>query len=582
MRRLSQAPTDSQAFAINNPRPYRPIEPFTENIVDTCGRFALQMTFEQLGQHKKVRSGGSHIRELLEIFENTFQGKLAEFAAVNLLRPALPSQNLAPGLDVAPLGYWEDTDIFGPNYSIEVKSTKHFGNLLLLERANWNRDGTYRHTHTNGSSPISHVVMVRIKPNVHELLSGNKNLLVESPDRDTKIVSLLRSEKWTYDCPGYASSEDLRTLFRDGFLIKRGSRLGEKAIQIDADNYYLQTGDLRPIPTLISELSRTPVAANEANRDKAVVGSSIDNQSEATAHQQNRVDVDKNEKIPQLPDSQASPVQVGPAEQKFGRIQTRRKCLFCNHPSEKDVGNCVCGHKITCEVDCPASNSGTHEDARFSHPSAPVEASSETRQAIQEDPENRKNANWEREEDELLVQHYLSGASRDEIARRLNRTAGGVTGRLKRLFLELNGFVPENEGVSVRKLNPTQSARAILLYDRGSPIEKIALEIGTNSYQIAKSLMDARLLDSVNLDEVTYFKSDSSESRPLRSGERWASQEDSELQRNWLAGQNLSELAENHQRTESAIFMRLCRLEIISVAQLSAFVEALREEDQAS
>ena len=49
--------------------------------------FAYSMTFGSKGQHRAYRSGGRHRRKNGEIFANTFQGKLCEFAVYQTLKP---------------------------------------------------------------------------------------------------------------------------------------------------------------------------------------------------------------------------------------------------------------------------------------------------------------------------------------------------------------------------------------------------------------------------------------------------------------------------------------------------------------
>lgn len=94
--------------------------------------FAYDMTFGRVGQHRAYRTGGTHIRRNGEIFANAFQGKLCEFAIYLELKDKHDVD--MPDLTVNPLGEWDDYDFRIDNYNISVKSTKSFGQLLLLEK----------------------------------------------------------------------------------------------------------------------------------------------------------------------------------------------------------------------------------------------------------------------------------------------------------------------------------------------------------------------------------------------------------------------------------------------------------------
>lgn len=103
--------------------------------------FAYDMTFGRVGQHRAYRTGGTHVRKNGEIFANAFQGKLCEFAIYLELKDKHDVD--MPDLTVNPLGEWDDYDFRIDNYNISVKSTKFFGQLLLLEKNDWTRFGEY-------------------------------------------------------------------------------------------------------------------------------------------------------------------------------------------------------------------------------------------------------------------------------------------------------------------------------------------------------------------------------------------------------------------------------------------------------
>ncbi len=97
--------------------------------------FAFDMTFGNKGAHRVHRTGGTVHRKKGEIFYNTFQGKLAECAACNLLYKV--DKSVFPDFSVSKLGVWDSVDVVVNDKKIAVKSTKSFGNLLLLEHQDW-------------------------------------------------------------------------------------------------------------------------------------------------------------------------------------------------------------------------------------------------------------------------------------------------------------------------------------------------------------------------------------------------------------------------------------------------------------
>ena len=100
--------------------------------------FSYDMSFGHVGAHRDHRSGGTHHRKRGEIFANTFQGKLAEFATYEYLK----SRGIEiedPDISVYGLSQWDSYDLKANDKVINIKSTKEFGNLLLLERADWDQ-----------------------------------------------------------------------------------------------------------------------------------------------------------------------------------------------------------------------------------------------------------------------------------------------------------------------------------------------------------------------------------------------------------------------------------------------------------
>jgi len=240
---------ENGSFSISKRVSFRKLNSFKPKTVDSVIEFAFNMTFGAKGEHRHSRSGGSIIRGNLEIFANTFQGKLSEFAVANLLYKHKDFKE--PDLSTHGLGVWEDADFsIGANV-ISVKSTKSYGNLILLESKDWDSEGKYSGSVTEPKT-YSHMILVRISPDIEKVLQGlksNQNLNIAISD----VRALLLAEDWGYDIPGYITNADLIYVINKRFVIPKGALLNN-SVRMDAENFYVQAGDLRPLREFLSDL----------------------------------------------------------------------------------------------------------------------------------------------------------------------------------------------------------------------------------------------------------------------------------------------------------------------------------------
>lgn len=103
--------------------------------ITRCVDFANRMVWGE-GYHRGKRSGGIKERSEKEKFVNTLQGKITECA----LHKYLQGYHLdTSGVDFSVFGKgkWDTVDLACNNNKIAVKSTKYFGQLLLLETKDW-------------------------------------------------------------------------------------------------------------------------------------------------------------------------------------------------------------------------------------------------------------------------------------------------------------------------------------------------------------------------------------------------------------------------------------------------------------
>jgi hypothetical protein len=202
--------------------------------------FSYLMTFGKSGEHRNHRSGGTHQRRNGEIFANTLQGKLCEFAIYQELFERHEINK--PDLSVYELGKWDSWDFQIKGKTISIKSTKSFGQLLLLESKDWTTNGEYI---PNGKETYHYIFMVRLKNDPETIMRQNKIFFSDSVDKSV-LWKLFENNDWSYDIPRYITHQELVFLINNGFIIHKGDLLNGKT-KMDADNYYCHLYDMHPL-----------------------------------------------------------------------------------------------------------------------------------------------------------------------------------------------------------------------------------------------------------------------------------------------------------------------------------------------
>lgn len=243
---LHELDLDNKNYAINQKVFFDSLTMFpTDNIIKSL-EFAYAMTFDNKGQHRPYRSGGTLIRTPMEIFKDTFHGKLAEFAFFNSYKSKYPDLKISePNLGTWKLGKWDFTDFTittdDRTFNFAIKSAKSYANLLLLETKDWDKDGTY----IPNSIKYDGIFFVRISSYLNY-----DNLIIHKYKKyklNQHFMTILKSGICpfiNYDIPGFITNKDLINIINKGQIIKKGYTLNFDTI-IDADNYYIQAGDLR-------------------------------------------------------------------------------------------------------------------------------------------------------------------------------------------------------------------------------------------------------------------------------------------------------------------------------------------------
>ena len=158
MSKFNKLRREGNSYFITEKVLFEPLGRFGAETIEAVFKFAYDMSFGKGGEHRDHRSGGQHHRKNGEIFANAFQGKLAECAVYLLLKDKFNISE--PDFETYELGEWDNADFYLDNYKISVKSTKSFGNLLLLETKDWNANGVYLHSEES----YDFTFLVRMEP----------------------------------------------------------------------------------------------------------------------------------------------------------------------------------------------------------------------------------------------------------------------------------------------------------------------------------------------------------------------------------------------------------------------------------
>lgn len=245
---ISKLDKRKDGLYITKKKTYRKVSAFKQSTMDRVFNFAWEMTFGEVGEHRDHRSGGTEKRKKGQIFVDTFQGKLAECSFYNLMYNC--SDIKKPDFQKYNLGKWDQYDFIVNGKKIAIKSTKSFGQLLLLETKDWTSSGKYKPNLGTEYEEYDFFVLIRIDPACESLLKNNKILYSDNIEKSV-LYNLIINEKWNYDIVGYISRVDLINIINSNIVINKGEFLNGKT-KMDADNYYIQAGEMRNINELIN------------------------------------------------------------------------------------------------------------------------------------------------------------------------------------------------------------------------------------------------------------------------------------------------------------------------------------------
>lgn len=234
------------AFLVNHPKPFMPIGKIESKDKIDSFNFAFSMAFGE-GEHRDHRSGGSQKRREIDIFRDAFQGKASEFAVYRYFKKMGLEIN-PPDLRTFQLGIWDQTDLIIKNKNINIKSTKSFADLLLFEMRDWDAEGRYIPNIDSQNDIYDFYFLVRIDPDLSKIIIIT-GVIRTQEELENYLKAKVNEIEIIYDIPGYILHEDLKNVINAKHVITKGSLLNGKK-NMDADNYYIQSGDLRDLVSI--------------------------------------------------------------------------------------------------------------------------------------------------------------------------------------------------------------------------------------------------------------------------------------------------------------------------------------------
>lgn len=234
------------AYSIINKRAFNDINcinvEITPNQLESVLEFCYQMTFGAEGEHRNHRTGGQYQRNLKNIFIDTFTGKIGEFAFFNHYHNR-GREVSEVDLTVHQLGVWDNGDFEvgyqNRNYRVAIKTTQHYGNLLLLESADWAVvDNQAVYLPNTDSITYDSLFFCRVKSNIKENFPENPT--------QAQIINLANAIELQAQIVGWISNNDLVNIINNGYILPQNSLLNGNT-RMDATNYYIQSGCLRTV-----------------------------------------------------------------------------------------------------------------------------------------------------------------------------------------------------------------------------------------------------------------------------------------------------------------------------------------------
>ncbi|GEN89788.1 hypothetical protein [Oceanobacillus sojae] len=243
---------------INKKFRFEKIDKIKNDYLWSSYQFAYKMSFTKEGHHRRNRSGGKDERGDVQIFCDTFNGKLGEFAVYQYFI-SKGINTPYPDVNIMGEGEWDSYDFLietgTTKRKIGIKATKKIGNLLLLETKDWNKQAQYIPNLDRGYADYDEMILVRVDSEIIKNLK-NKDLYSNDIIDEAVLREELNKSSYEFDIAGVVPKRMLIAAIRNKNIIKQSDFLQSTWTEMDADNYYVQSGDMLRIDAYIDLLKK--------------------------------------------------------------------------------------------------------------------------------------------------------------------------------------------------------------------------------------------------------------------------------------------------------------------------------------
>ena len=205
---------------------FKPIFSVNEYVKDSVIWAVSQKHFKAKGRDAKT------------IIRNAIQGKIGEFGLYKYFKSAGYDIDL-PDLEIRGFGEYDSGDLFVRDKKIQIKTTKSYYNLLLLDKKDWDENGNYKYDKDEVKKPYSAFFLCRIKPSVDEVIPLDIDYTIDN------IMECISNANFRIDIPGFADMNDFKECITGERYLKCKNYLGK--LKLEKDIYYFQAGDLKDI-----------------------------------------------------------------------------------------------------------------------------------------------------------------------------------------------------------------------------------------------------------------------------------------------------------------------------------------------
>lgn len=174
---------------------------FKFNLNEAEYNLCLEFSKNSAKTQREYRSGGTQIRVLNQIEEDTLRGKVGEVVAVKFLgQSPLNITNIKLDFNIYPRGKWDEQDFTLSGKKIAIKSAKWFSRWLLIETKDVNRGDIY----------------------------------------DIYVLIVVSKDFKSGEVKGYATKDEILNALK----LKKGENIPNTNTSLDADNNAIHSKDL--------------------------------------------------------------------------------------------------------------------------------------------------------------------------------------------------------------------------------------------------------------------------------------------------------------------------------------------------